>query len=1327
MRLVILFPFLFSLVNCCQDFWNQWGNFSCKSPIYKCHRINDFYIINGTEIVLHWSRTKLNSCILNADRCHLSNKHSFVKIFNNTLSVTCSDEETIDFRLMHCLNVKHVKNLEFIDCHLANFDVERFASNYAIEKIAIKYTLKSEYESETLNFESASFINMSSLKYLEIDGVRTFPIFNLSFHGDSSLISLKITHYNFMLFLPRPFQQLKNLSELHVNFGKLKALPKELFHGLYNLKTLDLSYNLIELVHPVVFRHLTLLEQLNLKENPIKRFLHNLLRGLTNLRILSISGNFSELRSVFLKGLDNLTEFRASNFPSLRIEDFFSHSMNLRKIVFDSNQVLHLPSNLLKNNKNLEVFQFISNGLLTLPNGIFDGPFNLKEINMKKNDLDNIPENSFQHLSNLEELDLAYNRLTFLPKNIFLPTKNLRLLDLCGNNFSKISFDFNNKLEKLYLGKAGLTEWPNLNWTKYNLTYVYAAFNHFETVKLPIYTPNRMEIDLDFCHIKTIYIDERKYGFNRPNYQLKKMRLVILFTFLFSLVNCCQHFWNQWGNSSCKSPIYKCRRFGEFHFMNGLETIHVREKTKNNSCISTADRCYTSNRHSSVEILNNSLSVTCSDEETIDFRLMRCLNVKHVKNLEFIDCYLAKFAVERFASNYAIEKIVIKYTSETLNFESASFINMSSLKYLQIEGVRTFGIFNLSFYNDSSLISLKITDYNFTSFPRKPFQQLKNLAKLQLNDGKLKALPEELFHGLYNLKTLDLSNNLIESVHPLVFRHLTLLEQLSLEGNPIISLPEDLLKGLSNLRILSISGNFFRLRSVFLKGLDNLTEFRASNFALLRIEEDFFSHSMNLRKVDFNSNQVLHLPSNLLKNNKNLEVFHCEKNKLSTLPNGIFDGPSNLKEISMKGNVLENIPENSFQRLSNLEELDLTYNRLTFLPKNIFLPTNNLRILRLSHNNFSKISFDFNNKLEELYLEKAGLTEWPNLNWTKYNLTYIDFTGNIFETVKLPIYTPNSLMIDFYFCHIKTIYIDEWKYGFNRPTYELRFNPITCDGELLHFISTVQSNLEISLQIFPDVKDMKCHGEERKLLEYTQFYVIRSHCPQNCQCFSENDELRVDCNRKGIKKIPEFLIENATIVDLSNNYINELSTVDYGTWSKVTRLHLSNNSLLHFPDSVLLPNIKFLWLNGNRLTELPSGLMNLIDVSAEFTVYLSRNDWICDCHSRFTKDWLLRNKRKIADFSHVLCTKNSSFPFFTEIVSGDRCTQISEDNLMSSVNGSDAVNSVFWWRIAVAVLAFLLLFSWIILASFVYCRKKENVDKVLEPKEEEVIYYNVYN
>ncbi|XP_023228828.1 uncharacterized protein LOC111629179 [Centruroides sculpturatus] len=176
----------------------------------------------------------------------------------------------------------------------------------------------------------------------------------------------------------------------------------------------------------------------------------------------------------------------------------------------------------------------------------------------------------------------------------------------------------------------------------------------------------------------------------------------------------------------------------------------------------------------------------------------------------------------------------------------------------------------------------------------------------------------------------------------------------------------------------------------------------------------------------------------------------------------------------------------------------------------------------------------------------------------------------------------------------------------------------------------------------------------------------------------------VNCSEKRIDRIPEVLVPNAKIVDLSNNYINDLSDVDCVTWRNVTHLRLSNNSISNISDYVILLNLKWLWLNGNRLTELPSGLMNLIDVSTGFKIYLSKNNFSCSSLFLFTNDWLLKNRKKIADFSDVFCARNSSFLSFTEVVSNDRCKQIAEDNFTSSVNvsctkcvSSDEVSCIF--------------------------------------------------
>ncbi|XP_023228819.1 slit homolog 1 protein-like [Centruroides sculpturatus] len=786
------------------------------------------------------------------------------------------------------------------------------------------------------------------------------------------------------------------------------------------------------------------------------------------------------------------------------------------------------------------------------------------------------------------------------------------------------------------------------------------------------------------------------------------MRWVIFSQFLFLVVNSCQEFWQHWRNVSCTS---------------------------------LANSCHESKNFSRVEIFNQILSIECG-EETIDSDLMRCLDVKNVQEIKFTYCFLSGIDFGIFTFGYGIEHVQIyNHFSHKRNFESASFNDMYSLRSVVIRHVKTSELLNVTFHNVPSLTSLRIKWYNFSLFSNKPFRELINLSELYIVDGELKALPEDIFYNLQNLTKLDLNDNKIESIHPLVFRNLTKLQFLDLGSNQIKYLPSDMIKGLSNLRIFSIHGNrkLSEIPSGFFKKMHNLTHFSGWGCSISSLEEDVFSDLINLKILYIDSNRIERLLPNLLRNNKRLAQFFCSFNKISTLPTGIFHGLSELRELRLEENRLENLPEDVFQNLSSLQRLRLSRNRLTCLYDNIFLPLTNLTHLDLSGNNLTEIigehPFGSSKHLTHLNLNNAGLTQWPVINWTEYNLRYVRFSHNHFETVKLPIYTPNRMITFLFDCKIRTIYLDEWKYGFQMPTYHLSNNEINCDDELQQFVSVFKSNMEVAKRIFPNIEKTKCFGEERNLLDNTSLVLIGNYCPIECDCSAQQFHVMVNCSgrriggfHKILRRIPKVLVPNATIVDLSNNYIQELSNVDCVTWKNVTHLRLTNNSISNISDYFFLSNVKFLWLDGNRLTELPSGLMNLIDVSPKFQIYLSRNNWNCHCHSQFTKDWLLRNRQKIADFSNIFCVGfNSSSVSFIEILSNDRCKQIRNDNLTSSIDvPSDEVSSVLKWKIAVSVFTSLMLLGVIIVAFFAYCRRKESVEKVSKTKDEEVIYHNVY-
>ncbi|XP_067130987.1 leucine-rich repeat-containing protein 15-like [Centruroides vittatus] len=371
-----------------------------------------------------------------------------------------------------------------------------------------------------------------------------------------------------------------------------------------------------------------------------------------------------------------------------------------------------------------------------------------------------------------------------------------------------------------------------------------------------------------------------------------------------------------------------------------------------------------------------------------------------------------------------------------------------------------------------------------------------------------------------------------------------------------------------------------KIPSEFFKKLHNLTKFDARGCSFSSLEEDVFSDLINLKIVILNYNRIEHLPPNLLRNNKLLTEFSFAYNKISNLPTGIFHGLSELRKLDLGKNRLENLPEDVFQNLSSLQFLDLSRNRLTFLHENIFLPLTRLTNLSLSENKLTKLTgkrpFGSSKRLRTVSLKNAGLTQWPVVNWTEYNLTEVDFSNNHFETVKLPIYTPKRVKIDLSNCKIRTIYVDDRRYGFRMPTYDLSNNEVTCDHKLQQFVSALKSNIEVAKEMFPNIENTKCFGEERNLLDNTSFLVLGNYCPINCECSGPENHVMVNCSGKRIDRIPDVLVPNATIVDLSNNYIKELPNIDCVTWRHVTHLRLSNNSLSNISDYFLLPNLKFL-------------------------------------------------------------------------------------------------------------------------------------------------------
>ncbi|XP_067119461.1 platelet glycoprotein V-like [Centruroides vittatus] len=748
-------------------------------------------------------------------------------------------------------------------------------------------------------------------------------------------------------------------------------------------------------------------------------------------------------------------------------------------------------------------------------------------------------------------------------------------------------------------------------------------------------------------------------------------------------------------------------------------------------------RCYITEKLSYAEITRDYFSVFCNNE-IIDRQLMRCLEVNSTNEVHILYCHLSEFDVGQFVSGVKVVEVDVNLTPTIKNnFDSATFNDIPTLKTITLTGLRTSGVLNVTFENVPSVADLNIENYEFWSFIPRPFQNLSSLLTLSLKNGVLETLPSQVFQGLYNLKGLNLSYNQIKEIDPLLLKNLTQLQVLDLSGNKLTNLPNDLFSDLSNLTSFSVKKNrltalpdnlfaacskleyFFvsnnqigQFPSGFFAGLRNLKYFFAMNCSLTHLERGIFSDATNLRVVALTTNQIVNLPPDLFKNSKNLEVFFIGVNKIQYLPPGIFDDLINLQHIQLGVNQLRTLPKNIFQNLSSLEVLDLGFNLLTHLPEDVFLPLINLRVLDISRSSFVRLSakhpFGRSKHLTKISAKFSNFVTWPMINWTEHSLTFVDFSRSNFGNATLPLRTPNRAIVDLSESNIKTIYIDTHEYGSNFPTYYLRNSNITCDCNLRQFVDFLNVNLETAAQIFPNLTNLECYEKKKKLLDITTRYQICSvikDCPVDCKCSQDIEGILVNCFRKDMRDMPEILIEDAIIVDLTHNRI---SNVDPQLWMNVTRLYLSENSLTFIEN--LPSTVTYLSLNRNQLTRLPSSLMYRIDNWNELKILLAGNNWSCGCDSLFTKDWLTRNKHKIMDFANVSCMFGSDFSSFVQVISMDKC----EEKMIYSVGWKTVL---LYTSLIVLVLVFLTIL-------FVYtCRRKRFVNN-LQDDADNLVFIN---
>lgn len=317
-------------------------------------------------------------------------------------------------------------------------------------------------------------------------------------------------------------------------------------------------------------------------------------------------------------------------------------------------------------------------------------------------------------------------------------------------------------------------------------------------------------------------------------------------------------------------------------------------------------------------------------------------------------------------------------------------------------------------------------------------------------------------------------------------------------------------------------------------------------------------------------------------NFKYLEKLNAQNNKLNNISNSVLKNLPNLLEVDFSFNEIKNLSSLDFQWSPKLSIMNFSYNQLSHLDQDTFQNLTELRILDLSANFIEVISLKFNNKMEILRLEKNPIKQ---LNCNLFSLLMSSISVGIsWESVDE---------------------IDTSCYG-NSMKIHLE------EDEVIFGVSCNKFKVRYPKKYMKNVKYFNSSGNR---LENTQ-------------------------------EIIGLLGSSVETLDLSSNFLGQLSTQIFQKFNNLKYLNLSRTNLSHFGFNIFhhqkkinvldlsfneltevnftlfsryFKDLEMLYLEGNNLTEMDS--ITQSNFPHLRFLAISKNRFSCDYSVKFLHQW----------------------------------------------------------------------------------------------------------
>lgn len=589
---------------------------------------------------------------------------------------------------------------------------------------------------------------------------------------------------------------------------------------------------------------------------------------------------------------------------------------------------------------------------------------------------------------------------------------------------------------------------------------------------------------------------------------------------------------------------------------------------------------------------------------------------------------------------------------------------------------------------------LNLQHNEIETIPADTFSPMSNLHTLEVAHNRLTYLDAYSLNGLFALSLLSMDSNILEGIHPDAFRNCSSMQDLNLSGNNLDSIPVSL-KDMRMLRTLDLGENQIKsLDKPGFRGMSSLYGLRMIGNEVINVTREALAELPALQILNLARNKIEYVENAAFSGNPALQAIRLDANFLQDI-SGIFANSPGLLWLNMSDNMINHFDYSILPE--RLQWMDLHKNAIMDLgvaPQGFRLQTLDVSFNRLTRIHPKSIP----DTIELLFVNDNMIhTVEPQTFHEKENLTRVDLYANqivkmdlsAFQLAQVP---DNRALPEFYIggnpfiCDCTT----EWLQRIN--SLPLRQHPRVMDLESVYcrlpydrhrsFIPLLEAKPSQFLCTYKAHCFALCHCCDFDACD------CEMTCPQNCTCYHDQSWSAnvVDCSSSGYKSLPGRLPMDATEVYLDGNNFGELTSHSFigrknlevlyandsniiaihnHTFSGLKRLivlHLENNkiSVLNGAELVPMENLKELYLQNNLLTHIDNGtflglrhlevlaldnnrlatfaLWQLAQNPYLVDVSLSSNPWSCECtYLDRVRDWMSKNKAKIADWKRVTC------------------------------------------------------------------------------------------